>query len=411
MAEVPPLPECAEVGRVDKEHVGCGGQLHAPYVPTFALAEIKPLELGAVHGSSVASTQDRASRCWGRPGPRLASPNVYLFFDESGDYAFPEDRFDCYVQAALVSPESTLAAIDDFVHERKREWEIDELHAVDLEPAQLLAVAEFIGHSDCQLLAHATDNVLVSPAGIAQFRLDQAARLERNLEWYRTESTKAIGAPVKEIEDWYLRHIKRAGLATQISHGEFVQAHYLVELIADALQKALIVFHEDQWSGDFRDFQFILDGKLPQKMAAGEKYLNDSIVPALGSRPNRGLAISESWKGDPPHPFVEKFGLERGRIRGQDVEGAFDLKLLFEHGLRFEPSAAHSGLQLVDAVAYIVRRAVMEPDDTTIQAAYDAFREKLRNDEGNCITIHRLRVGDEDRSSLDRYRPLYGRTR
>jgi hypothetical protein len=336
---------------------------------------------------------------------------VHLFFDESGDYGFPEDRFDCYVQAALVSPDRTLAAIDAFVRERKREWEIDELHSVDLQPAQVLAVAEFIGHSDCQLLAHATDTVLVAPAGIAQFRLDQAARLERNLEWYRTESTKAIGAPVQEIEDWYLRHIKRAGLASQISHGEFVQAHYLLELIADAIQKTLIVFHEDQWRDDFRDLHFILDGKLPQKMAAGEKYLNDSIVPALGSRPDRALAILDTWKSDPPHPFVRKFGLERGRIRGEDVEGAFDLKLLFEHGLRFESSAAHSGLQLVDAVAYIVRRAVVQPKDATIQAAYDALRERLRNDDGNCITIHRLRVGDEDRSSLDRYRPLYGPTR
>jgi hypothetical protein len=239
----------------------------------------------------VASTQDRtAQRCRNRPSPRLASPDVYLFFDESGDYAFPEDRFDCYVQAALVSPDPTLAAIDDFVQERKREWEIDELHAVDLQPAQVLAVAEVIGHSDCQLLAHATDTVLVSRAGIAQFRLDQAARLERNLEWYRTESTKAIGAPVQEIEDWYLRHIKRAGLASQISHGEFVPAHYLVELIADAIQKALIVFHEDQWRADFRHLHFILDGKLPRKMAAGEKYLNcrRDLSPDSGdARPKR----------------------------------------------------------------------------------------------------------------------------
>jgi hypothetical protein len=335
---------------------------------------------------------------------------MYLFFDESGDYGFPEDRFDCYVQAALISPDRSLPAIDDFVRGRKQAWDVDELHAVDLEPAQVLAVAEFIGQSDCQLLAHATDAVLVTRADIAHFRLDQAARLERNLNWYRRESTKAIGTPVQEIEEWYLRHIKRAGLESQISHGEF-QAHYLVELIADALQKALLVYHEDRWRADFQDFRFILDGKLPQKMAAGEKYLNDSIVPVLGSRPQRGLSVLDAWKHDPPHPFVEKFEVEHGRIRGQDVEGAFDLKLLFEHGLRFEPSDSHGGLQLVDAVAHIVRRAVLEPDDGLIQTAYDAFRDKLRNEEGNCLTIHRLRVGNEDRSSLDHYRDVYGRRR
>lgn len=333
---------------------------------------------------------------------------MHLFFDESGDYAFPEDRFDCYVQAALISPDSTMAELDRFVDEKQRAWSVDELHATDLEPAQLLELAEFLGESDCHLLAHVTDTVLVSREGIAQFRLDQAARLERNLAWYREASTTAIGRPVQEIEEWMLRHIKRAGLESQISHGEFVQAQYLVELIADALQKALYVFHRDEWRDDFYDFHFVLDGKLPRKMAAGEKYLSHSIVPVLGSRPHRGLGIVDVWEQDPRHPFVEKFGVERGRIRGEEVGPAFDLKLVFEHGLRFEDSAEHSGLQLVDAVAYLVRRAVLRRDDAIIQTAYDAFRHRLRNENGNCLTIHRLQVGEEDRSSLDQYRPLYG---
>ena len=81
---------------------------------------------------------------------------------------------------------------------------------------------------------------------------------------------------------------------------------------------------------------------------------------------------------------------------------------MFEHGLRFEDSSNHAGLQLVDAVAHIVRRAVLQPDDVRVQEAYDALRPKLRNDQRQSLTIHRLRVGDEDRSSLERYVPLYG---
>ena len=151
------------------------------------------------------------------------------------------------------------------------------------------------------------------------------------------------------------------------------------------------MFHEDRWRADSQDFQFILDGKLPHKMAAGEKYLNDSIVPVLGSRPQRGLTVLDVWKRDSPHPFVEKFEVERGRIRGQDVEGAFDLKLLFEHGLRFELlwlpwRAAARGRSCSHRSAGLV-----EPDDPLIQTAYDAFRDKLRNEQGNCLTIHRLR--------------------
>ncbi|MGH2961369.1 MAG: hypothetical protein ACRDL3_04130 [Solirubrobacterales bacterium] len=78
---------------------------------------------------------------------------MHFFFDESGDFVFPDAGFDCYMQAALISPDRSLPAIDDFVSQRKREWEVDELHATDLEPPQLLEIAEFLGQSDCQLLA------------------------------------------------------------------------------------------------------------------------------------------------------------------------------------------------------------------------------------------------------------------
>lgn len=33
---------------------------------------------------------------------------MYFFFDESGDYAFGNGPFDCYVQAVLISPDSAL---------------------------------------------------------------------------------------------------------------------------------------------------------------------------------------------------------------------------------------------------------------------------------------------------------------
>lgn len=207
------------------------------------------------------------------------------------------------------------------------------------------------------------------------------------------------------------RNIKRAGLTSQISDGEFVQALYLIELIADTLQKSLYFFHEDQWRDDFREFQFVVDGKLPTKAAAGEKYLNDSVVPTLGSRPDRSFGVPETWKEEPLHPFVERFSLERGRIAGRQIVGAIDLSGIFEYGLRFEDSTEHSGLQLADVVAYIVRSGVLDPDNGVTQRAYDAIRHKLRNETGNCLTLHRLRGTGEDRSSLDRYRPLYGLAR
>jgi hypothetical protein len=196
---------------------------------------------------------------------------MHIFFDESGDYAFRERRFDCYVQAAVICPHSQLGRVHAYVEAEKHELGVAELHATDIQSRKLLDVAHFIGASRCRLLAHVTDSVLVTKSRIAQFRLDQAATLKRNLDQYRAESTKVRGAPVSEIEEWMLRQLKRAGLASQIADGEFVQAHYLVELISAALQKSLLAYAYESWMDDCAEFWFIFDAKWPRKMAAGEK--------------------------------------------------------------------------------------------------------------------------------------------
>ena len=320
-------------------------------------------------------------------------PSVYYFFDESGDFAFPDDRFDSYVQAALICPDSQLDEVERFVRQQRADWGVDELHATDLSAAQLLLIADFLHECPCHLLAHVTDTVLVTAKEIAQFRIDQAATPSRDLEWYRTESTKAIGAPVPEIEKRIAREIKRSGLEAQMNHCEFVQARFLIELIFDAVQKSLLVYFEDRWRNDFDKFHFVLDGKLPTKLAAGEKYLNDVIVPALGSRPAESLTLAETWRHEPHHPFVARYCRDRGRIRGREATGVTNLSGIVERGLRFELSHAHGGLQLVDSVAHIVRRVVLEPDNPDIQAAYDALRTSLRTGRPSSLTIQRLPRG------------------
>jgi hypothetical protein len=335
---------------------------------------------------------------------------MYFFFDESGDYAFPDDRFDCYVQATLMCPDSQLPGVTSFVEAMAAKWKVDELHASELHGGQLMAIARFVGTGSCHLLAHLTDSVLVTEQKIAEFRLDQAATFKRNLDWYRQESTKARGAPVPEIEEWMLRLLKRSALSSQISNGEFVQAHYLVELIEVALQKSLLVYSDDAWAGDFDQFRFILDAKLPRKMAASEKYLNEVIVPVLGSRSGSRLIVPKHWKEPPVHPFIREFEGD-GVIRGVEVKDAINLKAIFRQGLEFEVSHHQAGLQLADAAAFIVRQAVLKPQNRAAQAAYDQLRPKLRNHRGRSLTIHRLRVGDEDRTSLDRYRALEGPVR
>jgi hypothetical protein len=126
---------------------------------------------------------------------------MYFFFDESGDFTFPDDRFNSYVQAALICPDSHLNAVDRFVSARQAAWDVEELHATHLADDQLQDVADFINRSPCQLLAHVVDTVLVTTEQIAEFRLDQAATLSRDLDWYRTESTKLDRSVLGRYDD------------------------------------------------------------------------------------------------------------------------------------------------------------------------------------------------------------------
>jgi hypothetical protein len=332
---------------------------------------------------------------------------MYFFFDESGDYAFRDGPFDCYVQAVLICPDSALTDLEAFVCDRCSEWGIEELHATELDRTRRLAIAEFLASGDCTCLVHVIDNVMITGAGIAEFRLSQAARLRSNLDRYRRESATVRGGPVAEIEEWYLRQLARAGLASRVSDGEFIQSSFLIGLILAAFKKSLIAYMEDDWRESFHDFRFVLDAKLPGKMAAGEKFLNEALVPALGSMPNDSIDNVDTWREEPVHPFVEKFSAKGGRVAGREIDDGIDLKRVFEHGLQFERSSDIPGLQLVDSVAYVVRSAVIGPADRDARTAYDLLRPKLRNGEGCCMTLQRLNVGEEDRSSIGRYRDLY----
>lgn len=316
---------------------------------------------------------------------------MHIFFDESGDFGLPVDRYDCYSQAAVVCPDSFLEELATFVDGRRARFAVDELHATNLTPGQRLNVCRFVASSPLQLVAQLTDTDLIDRPSLNRWRIDQAARMKSNLDWYRWQ-----GGQAEDIDAWMQAGIKRTGLASRISDVEFLQAILLVDLVHASLQKSLVFYTADEWRRDFERFAFILDAKLPGKLGAGEKFLRDAIVPILGSSERFGLILVEDWKdADPPHPFVARFdsasgwsGTERRRVS----EG-IDLSGIFEEGLRFEQSHDHPGLQIADLVAYVVRDALLRPSDDRSQLAYDLLRPKLRFGGATATKLVRLSSG------------------
>jgi hypothetical protein len=325
---------------------------------------------------------------------------MHVFGDESGDYAFPAERFDVYAQAVLICPDSQLARIDDFVNGATQRLGCDELHAAHLIDAELKEVCRFVGRGPWVLFAMVTDTELITPPDIQRFRIDQAAAHQRGLDRYRR-----MGGQLDEVAALTDRNVKRAALTSRISDAEFVQSHFLILLFYEALQKAVLWFQDKPWDADLASFEFIFDAKELRKLASGEKYVDQMLVPALASSMN-GLDIPEQWRQRRDHPFLVGFDRPRGRVRGREVEGVVDLKAIFDGHVRFIDSQSAPGLQIADVVAHVVRRAVREPNNPAIQAAFDHLRQALSTQEGNCMKINRFRNSHPPRS-LERYRHVW----
>jgi len=233
---------------------------------------------------------------------------MHLYFDESGDFGFTADRFDAYVQAALISPGSFVEKISHYVHNAKRELGVEELHAAELPDEKLIEICRFLDGGPLSLVAQVTDTHVMTDAQITEHRQEQAELLERNIEKYKQSGGQWEGAVV-----WYTRHIKRAALASRINNSEYVQADLFVNLIHAALFKSIVRYTDDAWRDDLADFHFVLDGKLPGKLAAGEKELNVLLVPRLGSN-DYELVVPTNWSAEPVHPFVAKFGTDGDKL-------------------------------------------------------------------------------------------------
>src|SRR4051812_8974998 len=109
---------------------------------------------------------------------------MHIYFDESGDFAFPSDRFDAYVQAALICPTSFVDKIKHYVENAKLRLGVEELHATALPDEELVEICRFIVDGPIALVAQVTDTDVMTQEAITAHRLEQAAILEQNLADY-----------------------------------------------------------------------------------------------------------------------------------------------------------------------------------------------------------------------------------
>jgi len=315
---------------------------------------------------------------------------MLFYFDESGDFAFAPRRYDVYAQAAVIIPDSRSVEVDRFVQSERRGQGCDELHAVALADVDLVELCEGIAGLAIQLCLHLTDTNLIKREYIPAERRAQAAAFERSIAKCRTDQ------PDEHLLAALHACAGRARHRTRMADGEFVQMHFLPEIVREAFQRALWIYQDPLWASDWTDFTFVFDGKLPGKLARSEKYLRDTLLDMLATG-TRGHRFSRSDRWGPEHPYVRRFSETRRLV----------LERVFEHGQRFEDSRAHAGLQLADIVAHVGRRAVLEPDNPTLQRAYDALRPRMRNEKGACFLLNRFAGSGDDPHTLVPYVALF----
>jgi Protein of unknown function (DUF3800) len=318
---------------------------------------------------------------------------MFFFFDESGDFAFPDDGFDAYTQAVVICPDSKIPTLDAWAAEKQSEWGVSEFHATELTDDQIWEICRLVRAEGIPGLVQATDTNAVSLKDIEQHRLTQAVKLHENLDAWRAAGGQGTGIPA-----WFDRLVKANAYSGRVSHAEWVQANSLVDLFHYAINKAVGFHHDEKWRPDFEAFRFILDAKLPGKLAPGEKHLDAVLLGYLASNPGRiQLTTVIEWAQPPVHPYVANFSTDSGR--------GIDLRKLFGRGLEFESSHNHVGLQLADVLAYTARRRIIDLDNKTIRWAWQTLKPLIRTHDG--LYMYLRNFGHEpDEPDQERYRGI-----
>jgi hypothetical protein len=323
---------------------------------------------------------------------------MLFYVDESGDYGFPPDRFDCYVLVALICPERVLPTVIEYLGSIRTTLDVGELHGSEMSASDLLKIAEFVATQPLRAAVNITDTQLLNHEGIQRWRRVQMESLAEGLE-----ATRAHGNDYPELTRVVERYLGRAGYRSRISDSEFVQASQIPGLLFNAFNRAAQAFSSQEWEAEFGDFRFVIDAKGVDKLSPGEKYVRDICPLVWASQPPGAMLLPDRWRQNPTNPFRRKYEEHEG-IR---------ISRIFEHGIEFEPSHLDPGLQLADVLAHTIRRAVLDPGNGIVRRAYDALRPTIAGPAGRCfLMVGKLSRHQEIRLMLgepgpERYNDLY----
>jgi len=272
---------------------------------------------------------------------------VRIFIDEAGAFAYATKPWSVSCVGALVVPDAAMLELEDVVPRLAKRWGIaGEIKGRELSEEQARQLIALLSGYNVLFVSHAIDMALESCSFIDLQRRSQADEITRRLT---SEFHPTYAAQVRSLSD---------GLRA-LPDNLYVQTVATIDTIYEAIQTATLYYVQRnpeelsafEWTIDAKDktrtrYETLWDAVvLP---AIQSKSFRDPLVMLCGADYSWFAKFEETLTGTPSH-LIEPLG-ERGPTRYTSITAIL-------HSRTFADSRDIVGLQLVDAVTSILRRA------------------------------------------------------
>ncbi len=294
--------------------------------------------------------------------------------DEAGQFSFKSaSPLALCVVAAVVYPDSQVTAVEDFVAEKKREWEMPrELKASGMDDRQLLEMAEFFVAADLRIVGILSDSEIFGPEAQCAHRAAQVAEFERSAAASKT----AADDPRKRAAIARLR--TRFHNQRHISAPDFFQYAVLMPwLLARSLSTGAVGYRTllppaENWS-----FDIAVDPREGADPGKAGEALRDIVAPIFAADTRTELVVPGEWPAD--HLFYRRNGIgEEKRVAADRILAA---------GLRSPDSDQDAGLQIADYAAHVLYSAAHRGEEGAVTAWRLLVPLAMRTEEGLPVKV------------------------
>jgi hypothetical protein len=316
---------------------------------------------------------------------------VKIRIDEAGQFSFKSaSPLALCVVAAVIYPDAKVAAVEKFVAEKRREWDMPrELKAGEMFDGQLLEVAEFFVDADLRLVGIISDSEIFGFEAQRAHRAAQVAEFERA----RAVSKTAAGDPHKSAAIERLR--TRFHNPRHISMPDFFQYAVLMPwLLARALSAGTVGYRTllpplESWS-----FDIAVDPRKGADPGKAGEALRDIVAPIFATDTRTELVVPGEWPVD--HPFYRQNGIGEGKRVATNR--------ILAGGLRTPSSDQDAGLQLADYAAHVLYSLAHRGEDGALAAWRLLAPLAMRTEEGLPVKVRAAVDADQSPWKKERYR-------